>query len=65
MLVKALQSAVFQRSRRERRRHASPLPPARPALRVVQPVDWFAAYPCTRMHGADFEAEFYKVNGEG
>jgi hypothetical protein len=26
--------------------------------------DWMAVYPCTRMHGAAFEAEFYPVADE-
>lgn len=36
---------------------------ARPALQLVvsrpRRVDGFAVYPCTRMHGAAFESEFY------
>jgi hypothetical protein len=64
MPVRALQQPILQeRSRRgERRRHAA-LPAlvwSRPANPAAE--DWMAVYPCTRMHGAAFEAEFYTAD---
>jgi hypothetical protein len=60
MLAKILQPIAFDRSpRRERRRHVSPLPVSWLKPTKPQPMDWLAAYPCIRMHGAAFEAEFY------
>ena len=53
-------------ARRVRRRRALErmLPSA--ALYVVsnQRPDPFSLYPCTRMHGAEFEAEFYAMDGD-
>jgi len=47
--------------RRGRRRHATlrMLPSAGTSLGGRSVTDPFSLYPCTRMHGADFEAEFY------
>ena len=54
------QPAVTERSHRsERRRRAAILPASRPRTVMPTAADWLAAYPCTRMHGAAFEAEFY------
>jgi hypothetical protein len=60
MLVRTLHPAVLDHNRRhERRRHATVLPLSRPHPAAPVAADWMAAYPCTRMHGAAFEAEFY------
>ena len=65
MLLKALQTAVSDRARgHERRRRADVLPLSRPHVGKSTAADWMAAYPCTRMHGADFEAEFYAERTE-
>ena len=47
--------------RRGRRRRATlrPLPSTRAGLGGQNVTDPFSLYPCTRMHGADFETEFY------
>lgn len=63
-LEPALQSLKGRRSH-DRRRHAEPS--WLPALRRVaaQPaLDSFSAYPCTRIHGALFESEFYAVESD-
>lgn len=65
MLMKALQAQIAERSRqKEPGRKAAVLRLAwsRPAKPQV---DWRTAYPCTRMHGADFENEFYGFSGDG
>ncbi len=64
MLVKALKPVLplFQRGRRhERRRHAglSPIPALRTVVSKPSVEDWSVKYPCTRMHGAAFESDFY------
>jgi len=60
MLTRVLpQPAVSEHRRRDRRRHAVVLPPSRPRAGAPTAADWMAAYPCTRMHGAAFESEFY------
>lgn len=48
-------------SRHGRRRRAAlrMLPSTRAGLGGQSVTDPFSLYPCTRMHGADFEAEFY------
>ena len=40
------------------RRDAVVLPFSRPNSIALQ-ASWYAKYPCTRMHGAAFEADFY------
>lgn len=62
-MLKPLQSQLSERTRRqngERKGVVLRLAWSRPAKPQV---DWRTAYPCTRMHGADFENEFYE-NGE-
>jgi len=60
MLTRVLpQPAVPGHRRRDRRRHAVVLPISRPRVPAPTAADWMAAYPCTRMHGAAFEAEFH------
>jgi hypothetical protein len=61
MLPRALpKPAVSEHGRRhDRRRHAVVLPQSRPRAGAPTAADWMAAYPCTRMHGAAFESEFY------
>ena len=68
MLMKTLEPALrsLKGRRHDRRRHAEPS--ALPALRLVASkpsVDSFSAYPCTRMHGALFESEFYALEADG
>jgi hypothetical protein len=61
MLMKALQDQIAGRSQEGTRRGAVlRLAWSRPAKPQV---DWRTAYPCTRMHGADFENEFYSGDG--
>jgi hypothetical protein len=52
--------------RARRRRAASRILPSAP-LRVGGGMltDPFSLYPCTRMHGADFESEFYPHQADG
>ena len=40
------------------------LPFSRPKVAAPAQFDWYAKYPCTRMHGAAFEAEFYPAPDE-
>jgi hypothetical protein len=63
-MLKALQNPLTERSRK----------PDQPKARVLRlawsrpgkpQVDWRTAYPCTRMHGADFEDEHYGAEREG
>jgi hypothetical protein len=49
--------------RPEQSREAVVLPFSRPKAAVPQ-VDWYAKYPCTRMHGAAFESEFYPTSDD-
>jgi hypothetical protein len=65
MLVRTLQQPILDRSRRrDRRRRAEVLPQSRPRTVAPTAADYMAAYPCTRMHGAAFEAEFYPAADE-
>lgn len=50
--------------RTESRRPAIVLPFTRPKSATPAQIDSFAKYPCTRMHGAAFEAEFYPATDE-
>jgi hypothetical protein len=46
-----------------RRRDAIVLPFSRP--KAANPAqDWYEKYPCTRMHGATFESEFYPASDD-
>ncbi len=63
MLARLLKQPVSSERRIERRREAVVLPFSRPKSAVPQ-TDWHAKYPCTRMHGAAFEAEFYPASDE-
>jgi hypothetical protein len=45
------------------RREAVVLPFSRPMAAALQ-IDWYAKYPCTRMHGAAFESEFYPASDD-
>ncbi|HEY3858134.1 MAG TPA: hypothetical protein VGM47_00830 [Gammaproteobacteria bacterium] len=65
MLAGTLQQPVLDHSRRhDRRRRAEMLPQSRPRAAAPTAADYIAAYPCTRMHGAAFEAEFYPAADE-
>jgi len=57
-MLKALQNHIERSRQKEPARKAAVLHLAwsRPA---APRVDWRTAYPCTRMHGADFENEFH------
>lgn len=48
----------------EPQRAAVVLPFLRPKASTPAQIDWLAKYPCTRMHGAAFEAEFYPAADE-
>lgn len=52
--------------RRVRRRRAAAriLPSAPSRIGGGMQTDPFSLYPCTRMHGADFESEFYPLEAE-
>jgi hypothetical protein len=60
MLARLLKHPVLAERRIEQRREAVVLPFSRPKSAAPQ-VDGYAKYPCTRMHGAAFEAGFYPV----
>ena len=64
MLARLLQQPLFTEHRPERRREAIVLPFGRPKAAAPAQIDSFAKYPCTRMHGAAFEAEFYLATDE-
>ena len=57
MLARLLQQPIFSEHRAERQREAIVLPFSRPKAAMPAQTDWLAKYPCTRMHGAAFEAE--------
>lgn len=62
MLIRTLERpAPLPTTRHARRRRAelARLPQARIQVSKPSAADWMAAYPCTRMHGAAFEEEFY------
>ena len=60
MLLRKLEPARRpDRRHRDRRRHTSALPALHLVVDRSWQVDPHAAYPCTRMHGAAFESEFY------
>lgn len=63
MLIRTLQTEMPPaRNRRNRRRRvAQSLPAARVKQAVASAADWLSLYPCTRMHGALFESEFYSA----
>jgi hypothetical protein len=50
--------------RPEQRREALVLPFGRPKAATPKVEAWWERYPCTRMHGAAFEAEFYPAVDE-
>lgn len=58
MLARPLKQPVLAERITNQRREAVVLPFIRPKSAVPQ-VDWYAKYPCTRMHGAAFETEFH------
>lgn len=64
MLARLLQQPIFSEHRSDRRREAVVLPFSRPKAATPAQADWLAKYPCTRMHGAAFEAEFYPAADE-
>ena len=59
MLARLLTQPILAERRTAKRRDAVVLPFSRPQAAIPAPIDWAAKYPCTRMHGADFETEFY------
>ena len=60
MLLRKLEPARRpDRRHRDRRRHVSALPALHLVVDRSRQVDPLAAYPCTRLHGAAFESEFY------
>jgi hypothetical protein len=63
MLARLLPQPLSPERRPERQREAVVLPFSRPSSAAPQ-TDWYAKYPCTRMHGADFEAEFYPASDQ-
>lgn len=69
MLMKVLRPALPVlpgRHSRGRRRHAelSHLPALRQVVAKPDWEEWWAKYPCTRMHGAAFADEFYPQDAE-
>lgn len=61
MLARLLKQPVLAEPRTQdgdgQRRESVVLPFSR-RKQVAPRADWYAKYPCTRMHGAAFEAEF-------
>lgn len=64
MLARLLKQPIRTERAHEPRREAVVLPFSRPKAAAPAQVDWYAKYPCTRMHGAAFEAEFYPASDE-
>ena len=64
MLAHLLPQPLFPERRPEQRREAVVLPFSRPKTAPPAQTDWWAKYPCTRMHGAAFEAELYPAADE-
>lgn len=64
MLARLLPQPLFTGRRTEARHEAVVLPFSRPKAATPAQTDWLAKYPCTRMHGAAFEAEFYPATDE-
>jgi len=64
MLARLLTQTIFVERRAEPRREAVVLLFSRSKAAAPAQVDWYAKYPCTRMHGATFEAEFYPLVDE-
>jgi len=63
MLARLLKQPILTERDTVQRREAVVLPFSRPKSAAPQ-TDWFLKYPCTRMHGAAFEAEFYPASDE-
>lgn len=63
MLARLLKQPILAERAHEPRREAVVLPFSRPKSAAPQ-TDWYAKYPCTRMHGAAFESEFYPASDE-
>lgn len=57
-LVKPMRQKNSSRRIRRRRATLRMLPSLQPVIGGSRQTDPFSLYPCTRMHGADFEAEF-------
>jgi hypothetical protein len=57
-LVKPVRQKTSSRRARRRRAALRMLPSLQPVVGGSRQTDHFSLYPCTRMHGADFEAEF-------
>lgn len=57
-LVKPARHKTASRRARRRREAVRILPSLHPSIGGGRRTDPFALYPCTRMHGADFEAKF-------
>lgn len=64
MLTRLLKRPILTERRTEQRREAVVLPFSRPKAITPAQTDWYAKYPCTRMHGAAFEAECYPATDE-
>jgi hypothetical protein len=63
MLARLLKQPILFERGSEQRCEAIVLPFSRPKSAAPQ-ADWYAKYPCTRMHGAAFEAEFYPASDD-
>ena len=61
MFARLLPQPIFSERRRDPQRSAVILPFLRPKAAAPAQIDWLTKYPCTRMHGAAFEAEYYPV----
>ena len=63
MLARLLTQPILAECAHEPRRGAVVLPFSRPKAAKPEQ-DWYEKYPCTRMHGAAFEAEFYPASDQ-
>ena len=64
MLARLLKQQILAERSPEPRREAVVLPFNRPKAAAPAQMDWYSKYPCIRMHGAAFEAEFYPATDE-
>ena len=64
MLASLLKQPILTERRTEPRREAVVLPYRRPQAATPKPLDWWDKYPCIRICGAAFEAEFHPNSDE-